>query len=92
MFASFLSLKVSCHLFSLGPLHTGHFHTQYCDKKILRLKDNFEPLISSRYIRFFLSLPWFALKPMTLNGQIIAMFIHLFIAILCAKISSVPLK
>ena len=31
----------------LGPCHTRHFHTQYCDKKIFWWKDNFESQIST---------------------------------------------
>jgi len=31
----------------LGLIHTRHFGTQFCNKKILRLIDNFEPHVST---------------------------------------------
>jgi len=64
-----LCAKMSCVYRALGPRHTRHFGTQYCDKKILQHKDIFGAWMSigqgkllskhnARYIRFFMSLPW----------------------------------
>jgi len=54
----------------LGVIHTSHFGTQYCDKKISRSKNNFEPqvsfgqgkLLAQGTLYSFMSLPWLGIE------------------------------
>jgi len=86
--AVFVLLRLA-RLFELGLIHTRHFGTQYCDKKIISSHMFQWPTkVSSEktYLDFFKELTLAYRDPWPKN---VFLSQYLFIAILCAKMSRV---
>ncbi len=72
--------KDCAHFDDIGLIHTRHFDTQYCDKKIGKGK-----LLTNQdkgTLWFVKSLPWLSLKSMAQKYLLIGISFYLFIAIL----------
>jgi len=85
----FLTLPPGCPSLATALFIRTHFSTQYCHKKTLRLKGNFEPqvsfgqgkLLAQGTLHSFLSLPWLGIE--TYDSKIYFIAISFFRNIVC---------
>jgi len=84
----------ACKISSLGLINTGHFGTQYFDKKILQWKDIYEPWISMtnqgnepQIKVLYVLLPWLVIE---IHGSKISFYCNIFLSfyrnILCQNV------
>ncbi len=87
LFIFILCAKILCVTLALGPIQTRYFCTQYCEPRISMMNQGkLLTKLNPRYVKVFKSLPWLDIE---LYASKISMSFYHFIAILCAKISSV---